>query len=75
MKTTAYIIRNDKLIAEVETELKNGAEIQFACNTSNGILVNALSGKISRAKKWAAAASRDFNLNYGKEVSKGDFLI
>ncbi len=79
--TTAYIINNNNLIAIVDTELKNGASVQFAsskCVESINAarefnLVNAKSGKISRAAKWGKQAAI---CNYfGTEINPSEFYI
>ena len=80
MTTTAYIIANDEIIAKVSTDLKNGAEVEYAYNSTKEAinanrevnLVNAKWGKISRAKKWA---SQDFDCDTAKEVNPSEFLI
>ncbi|CAB5221277.1 hypothetical protein UFOVP244_124 [uncultured Caudovirales phage] len=61
--STAYIVSNNKLIAAVDTDLKNGAVVLYAyqsveerLNAKREInLVNASEAKISRAAKWAKA--------------------
>lgn len=60
MKTRAFIVRNDDIIAEVMTELKDGSEVRYAydrCEERISAnreynLVNARFAKISRAKKY-----------------------
>ena len=79
MKSSAYIIRNNTVIALVSTELKNGAEVEYSFNsTAEAInadrevnLVNAKWGKISRAKKWA----KEYTDSVGVEVNTAEFLI
>lgn len=59
----AYIIENNEIVAQVETDLSNGTRVQFAYDRSGGTsrnykLVNSRCGKISRAKRWDAVAAR-----------------
>jgi hypothetical protein len=77
---TAYIIKNDTLIAEVDTEMKNGSVIDFSfevttdCFTDRELLINARTGKISRAKKWAKIASEEY-VRFADEINEGEFLV
>lgn len=80
MKTAAYIINNNTVIATVNTELKNGSFVKFSnkkiiesINASREFnLVNAQTGKISRTKKW----EREGCLAQSAiEINKGEFYI
>lgn len=83
MKTKAYIIKNNQIIAEVKTELKNGESVRFAYQkTRESIdanrefsLVNARDGKISRAKKWLKEAEKRYQTDYAIEINEGEFCI
>jgi len=78
MKTKAFIISQNKVVAQVETDLKNGEAVIYShlkleekINAARAWnLVNAGSGKISRNKKWEKS-----QFKYGKEVNKGEFFI
>ncbi len=80
MTTSAYIIKNDTLIASVNTDLKNGSSVCYAYNKCEEAidasrdfnLVNARIGKISRAKKWA---KKSWEVESAIEINKGEFLI
>lgn len=82
MKTTAFIISNNEIIAQVTTDLKNQASVIFAnqkakeeINANREYnLVNASHGKISRAKKWFDKA-RSQDVNFATEINTGEFLI
>lgn len=62
MTNQAYIINEfNQLVAPTVTDLKNGASVEYAFQTTTvfwnadqlqGSLVNKRKGKISRAKKW-----------------------
>lgn len=76
--TTAYLIKNGEVIAETETELKNGASVKYAfekcaeaLNANREFnLVNARTAKISRAKKWANKTEE-----VAIEINSGEFFI
>jgi hypothetical protein len=80
MKTSAYIIKDGKIIATIDTALKNGANVVFsrkkcveAINASRGFnLVNAQTGKVSRAKKWE---KESYQVESATEINEGEFLI
>lgn len=80
VKKMAYIIKNNEVVAIANTELKNGVEVQFSSLTTeekvnanrNYNLVNAQTGKISRAKKWEASAKY---ADYATEINPGEFLL
>ncbi len=75
----AYIIKDDKAIATVDTDLKNGTEVLFAYSKcSENInksrvfnLVNVNYGKISRAKKW----DKFYVQNSAVMINQGEFFI
>lgn len=79
--TTAYIIRNNKFIATIDTDLKNGAEVAYAFNrceekinaNREWNLVNAKYGKVSRAKKWQKEAA--LSNETGISISPDEFYI
>lgn len=78
MKTLAYIIKDNVVIAETETELKNGSTVRYAFNVCKEAinadrkynLVNARIAKISRAKKY-----QNKTQEYAKEINSAEFLI
>lgn len=65
--STAFIIKNNTLIASTDTDLKNGELVYYAylsskehINKNRDLqLVNAKIGKISRAKKWIKKYSNE----------------
>lgn len=77
----AFIISGGELIATVKTNLKNGTAIEYsyskckeAINADREFnLVNAQSGKISRAKKYM----KDYNYceNWATEINPGEFFV
>lgn len=79
--TYAYIIQNDTVIASVKTELKSGTSVKFsAMKVKEEIdanrdfnLVNAMPGKISRAKRWDKEADQCEVV--GSEINPCEFLI
>jgi hypothetical protein len=79
MKNAAYIIKNNSVIATVNTDLKNGTVVDYAFKSCKNALdanrhrslVNAKSGKISRAKKF----DKVFCDTCGVEVNEGEFLL
>jgi hypothetical protein len=82
MKTSAYIIKDETIIATVETELKNGELVEFAyqhceekINASRAFnLINSKNGKISRARKWSKQ-SEYCHLDSAAEINDGEFLV
>ncbi|MEL0577041.1 hypothetical protein AACK17_00620 [Pectobacterium punjabense] len=79
--STAYIIFNSSVVAIVDTDLANGADITFSAvkvkeeiNANREFnLVNSQGGKISRAKRWGKEASKcDY---FGREINPTEFLI
>ncbi|NCY20674.1 hypothetical protein EBX31_01800 [bacterium] len=84
MKTKAFIIANNKVVAEVETDLGNGADIIFGYQkveehinaNRKWNLVNSKNGKISRAKKWRKIFNGQAEgMQYGNEINQGEFFI
>ena len=79
MTIQAYIICNNEVVASVETDLENGAEVEFSSvvvreeiNQSREFnLVNSRWGKISRAKKWSKKAV----YKTAVEINNGEFQI
>lgn len=77
----AYIIKNNKLIAEVETDLASGEAVYFSSQRVKEYidanreynLVNSSTGKISRAKKYEKEAIE--NECYGTEINSREFYI
>lgn len=75
----AYIIKDNRVIASVDTELKNGTVVKFAYNKCTESidarrdfnLVNSLVGKVSRAKRW----ERECFMQSGVLVNDKEFLI
>ena len=82
MKTKAFIISNNEIIAQVTTDLKNRASVIFANQKSKEEinanreynLINAENAKISRAKKWFDMAKTQ-DVNFGIEINQGEFLV
>lgn len=82
MKTTAFIISNNEIVAQVATDLKNQSSVRFSnkkikeeINANREYnLVNAAHGKISRAKKWFNKAKTQ-ELDFGIEINQGEFLV
>lgn len=82
MKTTAFIISNNEIIAQVTTDLKNQSAVTFSTQkvkeeinaNREWNLLNAANGKISRAKKWFDK-SKTQDVNFGTELNEGEFLI
>ncbi|MCA6941348.1 hypothetical protein LF927_09140 [Pectobacterium polaris] len=79
--STAYIIFNSSVAAVVGTEIANGANVTFSTvkakeeiNANRDFnLVNAHSGKISRAKRWEKEAAKcDY---FGSEINPTEFFI
>jgi len=83
MKSKAYIIANDEVVAQVFTSLRSGASVRWACaKVSEKIdaarewnLVNAEVGKISRAKKWESIYARTPDECIGVEVNFREFHV
>lgn len=82
-KSKAYIIANNEIIAVVNTSLKNGESISYsktkaeeAINAAREFnLVNASTGKISRATKWDGKARKMYEVDSGEEINAGEFWI
>lgn len=80
---TAYIIRDDKLVAVIRTTLKAGAQVRFAFHSCEEAidasrsqnLVNARWGKISYAKKWEKVALKNGYNYVGEEINDNEFLL
>ena len=84
MKTKAFIVAKNKVIAEVETDLSNGAHIIFGYQkvkwhinaNRKWNLVNSRNGKISRAIKWRKIFDAQAEeIQSGKEINKGEFFL
>ncbi len=81
VKTKAFIISRNRVIATCETELDNNSEIRFAYLVAKEQinanfdynLVNAKKGKISRAKKWDN--NKNFDVDFASEINHADFHI
>lgn len=82
-KTKAYIIADNEIIAVVNTNLKNGESISYsktkaeeAINAAREFnLVNASTGKISRATKWDGKARKMYEVDSGEEINEREFWI
>ena len=82
MKTTAFIVSNNEIVAQVTTDLNNQATVIFSnkkakeeINANREYnLINASHGKISRAKKWFNKAKTQ-DVNFATEINIGEFLI
>lgn len=76
----AYLIHKNEVIAIVDTNLKNGAEVEFSSvkveehiNANREYnLVSAQTAKISRAKKWEAKSQY---VGYATEINPAEFLL
>lgn len=84
MKTKAFIVAKNEVIAEVETKLLSGEYVRFGYSkTEERIdasrewnLVNAKNGKISRDKKWEKKfCAQKEEMQWGKEINSGEFFI
>lgn len=77
--TRAFIIKDDKIIASVTTELKNGAEVYYAYSKIYDniahceLLVNARTAKISRAKKWFKIYN-NIDVDYASRIDNDAFI-
>lgn len=72
---TAYLVKNNEIIAEIRTDLKNGTQVEYSAQKSYDalrqcyVLVNAQHAKISRAKKYQKLAQFDETLiNISAEI-------
>jgi hypothetical protein len=81
MTTLKYIIANNYPVAFVRTETKGSVRYGFKAvreeiDANRELnLVNAKSGKISEAKKWAFWERTHPDLPFAKEINPGHFLI
>ena len=83
MKSKAYIIAGNKIVAEVRTSLKSGEIVRFAYNkvrekinaAREWNLVNSWPGKISRAKKWEKKFRSQVVHDVGEQINYGEFFI
>lgn len=75
----AYIVKNNEVIATVNTELKSGVRVEYAhskCAESIDAsrefnLVNSSYGKISRAKKW----DKEHVESHAVEINSNEFFV
>ncbi len=82
MESKAYIIADNKIVAEVRTSLRNGETVRFAFGkvreeinaARDWNLANSWPGKISRAKKWDAAFAKS-RMCWGYEINPEEFYI
>jgi predicted nucleic acid-binding Zn ribbon protein len=81
--TRAYIISSGSVIAEITTALPSGRAVRWSrqrCAEAIDAnrewnLVNARSGKISRAQKWARLVSDDAAETSAVEINPGEFYL
>jgi hypothetical protein len=81
MKTCAYIINNNNVIAEINTELKNGQSVTYAYSRSKEeidanrkwCLCNSKIGKISRNNKYKKSARSNYWV--AEEIMPKEFYV
>ncbi|KZN63327.1 hypothetical protein [Pseudoalteromonas luteoviolacea] len=67
----SYLIKDNKVIATTSETYKSGASVRVAWLRQGKTLVNAVSAKVSNAKKWNTIEAEHANLAI--ELSEGEF--